>query len=138
MRELTTYINEKLDINNVNLDEFPADGTIDEVVKFLKHNDFKVELDYDDAMKKYHSVFKAFCNEQGNRVFMQHPDGAWLRFAYVDGTPILYQNPIYDFIPGKFKNVYEKEFYDLYTGYYNSESISKSEFLRELNKHFKF
>ncbi len=45
MKELSNYINEKLDINKVNLDEFPSDKDIDTMVNFLKSYNF-TEIDY--------------------------------------------------------------------------------------------
>ena len=60
MKELTRYINEKLDINKINLDSFPIDGTLDESV--CKNVENKVTdfanaiVDIGGALTKYVTV----------------------------------------------------------------------------------
>lgn len=51
MRELSNYITEKLDINNVNLNSngFPFKGTLNEMVEFLKQYGFE---DLSDRIKR--------------------------------------------------------------------------------------
>jgi hypothetical protein len=43
MKELSNYINEKLDINKVNLNniKFPINGTSSEIIEFLEKNGFE-------------------------------------------------------------------------------------------------
>lgn len=69
MKELTNYINEKLDINKVNLPskEFPMDGDMDEVVDFLADHDF-IQIKYHRT--EFYYQYKKDFNNLRTKCFM--------------------------------------------------------------------
>ena len=57
MKELSNYINEKLDINKVNLNsDFPVDGSFDDILAFLVKNKYIKLTDN----RNYRNIFSAF------------------------------------------------------------------------------
>lgn len=70
MKGLADTLMEKLDINKVNLEneEFPLYGTMNDVINFLKSNGF-IELKYHDDVRIYFDYVEDF-NEAGKKCFM--------------------------------------------------------------------
>lgn len=69
MKELTNYINEKLDINKVSLPskEFPMDADMDEVVDFLADHDF-IQIKYHRT--EFYYQYKKDFNNLRTKCFM--------------------------------------------------------------------
>lgn len=55
MKNLNNYITERIRIDNIKCPEFPVDGTLDDIIQFLKENGF-VKLTLEG------NVFKSFIN----------------------------------------------------------------------------
>lgn len=91
MRELSNYINEKLDINKVRLNNsapFPIDGKVEEVEQFLIANGFsEVEErgDFDFYVEKLNSMKTKVYSKEGEDI----------RFADTSYDTISKDNPIF-------------------------------------------
>lgn len=130
MKKLSNYINEKLDINNVNLRriDFPLDKSVEEVANFLIINGFQ-EIE--------HSVLsggleKKFNNANGKAFIRQEETTGrpWIRFADTSNEKISTKNPMFFYSPrGK---EYGKDYPMSYT------QITNKEFLNEITKKFDF
>ena len=138
MKELATYINEKLDIGNVNLKEFPITGPFEEVKQFLTASGFR-EMTTGRVLFSFLEITKLFNNTltfgKGDRVFYTRTDDDLHIIYFGDTTKgsISKKNPLYSIkFEGDDNIVYQK------IVSYLGEEIEKDEFLREINKHFKF
>ncbi len=130
MKELTRYISEKLDINKINLDSFPIDGTLDDIIKFLENQGY---FGFSWLSETPSGWSKAF-NYYKRKSFFSKPEDIWgiayLKFADTTNKNI-----------GKENSIYEIRFDDdnkIFGTMYNRQSIpiSKEEFLERLNKQF--
>lgn len=94
MRELTTYINEKLDINKVNIKnknfgkKFPIDGGMDEIKRYLLKNGFKEVNDRGNF-----DTYVGNLNSMATKVFSVGL--RQLRFADTTYDTINEENPIF-------------------------------------------
>lgn len=122
MKELTTYITEKLDIKTVKLDEFPIDGTIDEIGEFLNMNKFK-------KIEKYEPGF-AFSqvSSQDTRCYLISYSHSWIKFGDMS-KPVSKKNPIFCIV----KEHNQDEFFAEYT-YKDYKQCNKEEFLDLINE----
>jgi len=128
MKELTSYITEKLDINKVNLRDmdFPIDGSITDMAEFLKNYKFEEVLDSYD----YESVNDIFpiLNNCKNKCYMTDIDTYhWIRICDTSRGKISKSNPCI-FIS------YETKNYDLECPHSIDNHISKEECLKYLKK----
>ena len=109
MKELSNYINEKLDINNVRIaKKFPIKGSIKDVIEFLQDNGFtemehfrhpsRTKIDFDDRRAKTYlrsgedSLY--FADTSKKRISKENPivffGGRTRNFAYSDGETYHY------------------------------------------------
>ena len=130
MKELSNYINEKLDINKVNLNgTFPInEENIAEMADFLKGAGFDdVNIDGSNIVKKFNSEKKKcfHLNVQENLIE--------LVFCDTENEKISDNNPIYAI---RKLNINDLIRYIIYNGVNNPKSIEKEEFLKMINKKF--
>ena len=128
MKELTTYINEKLDLDKVNvMGDFPIEGTIDEMGEFLNKNRFK-------KIEKYEPGF-AFSqvSSQDTRCYLISDSHSWIKFGDMS-KHISKKNPIFCVVKEHYEDrcfiEYGPNDYDYYD--------NKREFLELINKTLKF
>jgi len=123
-------IYEKLDINKVKIpNKFPIAETREDVREFLLDNNFK-EVPY---VESWESIAKAF-NSANGLVFMQSMNERWIRFADTKEHIKHYnENPVYTMFFDDDGISYQLDGIELM---YDSEEVSKKEFLKELNKKF--
>ena len=124
---------EKLKIDDINLNEFPIDGTIEEMIKFLEEKGFKYVYcgcGIDEWFSNYKS--KCFYKTKGN-----------LWFGDTSKEKISKDNPIfiYRILYNTFGVFYCDNSGNLYWLAGQRDKIknskeNKEEFLRELNKRF--
>lgn len=130
MRELSSYINEKLDINKVNLiSTFPInEENIAEMANFLKEAGFDdINVDGSNIVKKFNSERKKcfYLNIQENLIE--------LVFCDTENEKISDSNPIYAI---RKLNINDLIRYIIYNGVNNPKCIEKEEFLKIINKKF--
>ena len=125
MDTLTNYITERIRIDNIKHREFPVDGTVKDMVKFLKMNGFE-EFGEEDM-----GVVKQF-NKEKIRGFMMNRDKDILWFADTTKNQISENNPV--FLIFRYGNTNEL--------YYDNENLDKprneSDLLEMVNKRFGF
>lgn len=124
MKELTTYIAEKLDINKVNLNMFPIDGTLEEIISFILANGF---VQYKG--KIYTQIIKKF-NELGSKCCVIENDIIW--WADTSKDEISEDNPIFLFDDDG------HEFCCIVDDSPTAKELSREDFLKRVNKRFKF
>lgn len=131
MKELTSYITEKLDINKVALNsDFPIKGTINDVIVFLEKCGFK---NLGIRPPTAEQIFQEF-EESTGKVFMYDTDANWIRFADNKDGKISKKNPIYTIF-------FNQDIYTTQTsayGYGYTKRDSKEVFGKLLNKRFGF
>lgn len=125
MKNLKDTILEKLKVDDITFNEFPIDGSIEDMIEFLKENGFrfikneeKISVLFDSANSKCYTTYK-------NRIW----------FADTSKEKISKDNPVFTHVDDNHK---------LYTVYFinNLDSVEhiveddKKEFLKELNKRF--
>jgi len=140
MKELTSYITEKLDINNISLSwEIPIESTYDKFVKYLNDNKFK-EIKYDNSKHGLRiNLVKAF-NDEHKRVFMsiRIDNGSYqLYFANTENEKISSSNLCYEI---KYKNNSPYQYATITPFYFqkivNYDVVDIKEFIKELNMNF--
>ncbi len=140
MRELSLYITEKLDINNVSLSwEIPIESTCDKFVKYLKDNKFK-EIDFDKSKHSLRiNLVQAF-NDEHKRVFMLISDdkGPYqIYFANTENEKISSSNLCYEI---KYKNNSPYQYATITPLYFRKivdyNMVDIKEFIKELNMNF--
>lgn len=139
MRHLIDVL-EKLDINKVNLDEFPIDGPGDAIIEFLKANGFIIN---DKEHYLNDQIAIKYANMAGNKnvqAVMYNDGGYLIFFSDTSKRDISEKNPIYT-ITGRTKNniEYRKAYTDTLsvTGEGAIEiELEKKKWLKEVNKHF--
>lgn len=130
MKELTKYITEKLDINKVNLDDrdFPIDGTLDDMIEFLKSQGF-IEIPDTSIKSKLYSVM----NKKKGKVFANAKDW-FIRFADTSKHYIDKEHPVYAIF-------YDERYYIEWINSIKKDDYSlipKEEFLKLLNTRFRW
>ena len=123
---------EKLKVDDIVLDEFPVDGTLEDAVKFLKEYGFK-EIKFE--IKKhflYTSVIKDIENREGRYVVV-NKDDLEIMFGDTSKKDIDERNPLYSILYSM----------DEYTSRTLSQSDStkmkkytKDEFAKEMERYF--
>jgi len=135
MKELSNYINEKLDLDKMNLnDKFPLHGNTKEVIEFLKDNGFK-ELD-DNKIKDFGEYFHEM-NKMSAKVYAFTPDDGdsidSIKFADTTKTEIGNNNPLFHII----YNTESKRFnYQICYKYMNYQYVYKNIFLKNIKQCF--
>ena len=137
MKELHTYITEKLSIDDMVPDnDFPIDGPIKDIVRFLEYDDFENFDDYDLDLN-YFGEYEDFFNKKHKKLFVYNIKSRWVRFADTSMKKISVENPI---IVVKFnedgdekKPTYAVEIDSFWDRYLNKE-----EFKKAIKKVFKF
>lgn len=135
MRELTTYINEKLDLNKVNLhDKFPIDEDSKKVIEFLKAQGFK---ELDDNKIHYWSKYFIEMDKMSAKVYSLTPadddNVDSLKFANTTKARISDNNPLFLIM----HDLTTKEFkYQLYYTDWKYEDVSKEIFLKNIKQYF--
>ena len=138
MKELSNYINEKLDLNKVNLNpqRFDISRDFQKNIKFLKDNSFKkIENNFVD----WKSVFDKM-NEESAKVYAFSPSDTTdtydsLKFANTSEMNISNNNPLFHIL----YNTESKRFE--YQICYNSkeyDKVSKKVFLEKINQYLGF
>lgn len=128
---------EKLDISNVNLKEFPITGPFEEVKQFLTASGFR-EITTGRVLYSYLEISKLFNSTlmigKGDKVFYTRVDDNFHAIYFGDTTKgsISKKSPIYSIAFEGDSNIIYRKIALL------SEEMQKNEFLREINKHFKF
>lgn len=126
MKSLADTLMEKLDIKSVNLDEFPIDGTIDEMGEFLNKNKF-------EKIEKYKIGFGfSTVSNQNNRCYLISYPHTWIKFGDMS-KPVSKKNPIFCIV----KEHNQDEFFAEYT-YKDYKMYNKEEFLDLINETLKF
>lgn len=118
-------ITERIRIDNVKQVRFPVDGTVKDMVKFLKMNGFE------EFGEENMSVVKQF-NKEKIRGFMMNRDKDILWFADTTKNKISSMNPVFLY------NIEEDCFKFIFHEYDGSIECYKYEFEEELNKRFGF
>lgn len=128
MKELTVYITEKLDINKVNLNDFPIDGSFDDILAFLIKNK------YIEFRGIHRNMFSAF-NIASKKAFVSdyYKDTNWnIWFGDTSKGLLSEDNPL--FLIQTEPNS-ERKFY------YSPDNLTnprtKEDFLKALNKYLK-
>lgn len=113
MKELTTYITEKLDINKINLepgiDDFPFDGTYEEHIAFLTRMGYR-EVPWHDV--RFFREFKNEFNNEHDKCFIANGKHGlyynYIFFADTSKTPVKPpKNKMYKIIFGPYSCKYE-------------------------------
>jgi hypothetical protein len=131
MKTIDNYINERLNPRHLGkVSEFPIDGTLEERIKFLENKGFtdigKPSLSPGARVERF-NFFKG-------RVFEYKED--ILRFADTSRNTISKNNPIYVIANSIFS--FNKKYYKEYETVDGDKELTKEEFLKEINKRFKF
>ena len=76
------FVLEKLRIDDIPADfgDFPTDGPIEDIVKFLEDSDFENFDDYDLNISYFREYAKFFNNER-KKLFIYNDKGRWVRIA---------------------------------------------------------
>jgi hypothetical protein len=130
MKPLNNYITERIRVDNIKHLEFPIDGTIDDMVKFLKAYNFE---ECDTKNKKYSS--KVFLNDMKAKSYVISFDYTRIWFADTSKNEISKINPMF-FISLKSSTI--GEIYEIMYGDGTDLKINKNAFVRELKRHFGF
>ena len=138
MKELSNYINEKLDINKINLhDKFPIGKGSQETIEFLKDNRFE-EID-DSIIDDWCDYFDVM-NKKSTKVYAFSPATKSdnldsLKFADTSKAKIGEENPIFHIM----HDLKTKKFrYQLCYDYMKWDDVSKKIFSEKLAQHFKW
>lgn len=131
MRNLKDVL-EKLKVDDISFNEFPLDGTLDDMVKFLEDNNFII-IEEDAATPLF--TVRQYMNLKHKRICYIYMSTSYslLRFADTSKKEISAKNPI--FILSKNNNGYK---YKLASNYDNIKELNKEEFAKLINKHFNF
>lgn len=132
-------IYEKLSVDNISMqsfaDDFPIDGNLKVITKYLKDNGFK-EVDPDRIINIMLGTFTRNFNNLKEKAFcVRTKDNAiWIRFGDTSSNLISEENPI--FTIGKNKN---NNYWRLFIEYMTpwDKELSTSEWLEKLNERFK-
>ena len=130
MKELSTYITEKLDINKVALNDinFPIDSSIEDICEYLKSQGF-IEIPDTGIKSELYSVM----NKKKGKVFVKVKDW-FIRFADTSNHDIDKNHPVYAIF-------YDKRYYIEWINSINKDDFSlvpKEEFLKLLNDKFRW
>ena len=128
LKNLKDIILEKLSVDNIVIvEEFPIDGTMEDIVKFLKEQGFK-QISSSGYISDLVNLTKTKC-------FMSDLTNIW--FADTSEKKVSKDNPIFG-IAYKFYNVYYPKNSNNVRSheYIDIVENDKEEFLRELNKRF--
>lgn len=140
MKELSSYIIEKLDINNIKFnDKFPVEGPKEKIFEFLEDNGFEIE-----EIPKTSLSFKVI-EELGKTKLRKafsfaNSHGFAIYFGDSTSNSISKDNPVY-YIGKNYKKevIFYRVFPSKYTTYATEEEkIDEKEFLKEVNKLFRF
>lgn len=126
MKELKDILLEKLSIDDINLnEEFPIDGTLEEIIDFLKSKGFK-EIETGD------NQINEILNKKRNKCFTLFSGRIW--FADTSKGDISKKNPLF------YIDTYNSHLLVYYIDKYRDKIYitedDESEFLEELNKRF--
>ena len=122
---------EKLRVDDISFNEFPADGTLDDIVEFLEDNNFIIiEEDYAYAL----TTIRKLVNTKHKRICFidKGKNYSLLRFADTSKEEISIKNPI--FIVVKDSNNYEYKTASRYED--GVKELNREEFAKLVNKHF--
>lgn len=127
MKNLKDAILEKLKVDDIMLDiEFPINGTIEDICRFLEENDFKFIENVDKISTLFNSTKSKCYTTYNNRIW----------FTDTSKGEISKKNPVFTYM----NNGYNK-YYTIY--YTNNLGLVKyivendrESFLKELNKYF--
>ena len=136
MKALKDILVEKLKIDDINLNgNFPIDGTLEDMTKFLEENGFKyVECrsDIDECFNKYKS-----------KCFYKNNEYLW--FGDTSKDDVSKKNPIFTYriLQNNFSVYYCRNSSRIYWlvgefGKIKNLKENKKEFLKELNKRFRW
>ena len=134
MKNLKDTILEKLRVDDIRFDEFPVDGTIEEITEFLKSHNF---IRINKKMKLWTDVIKVFMNKSGKLFILEdlRNDDEYIFSLKLINT----QNRAYHdtFFLYNLKRTHEKDFRickieNVYTT--RDEHVEEGKFLNEVNK----
>ena len=115
--------------------DFPADGPIEDIVKFLEDCDFENFDDYDLDIA-YFREYAKFFNKQRKKLFIYNDKGRWVRIADTSMKKISAENPI---IVVKFvKYVEDEPKYAIEIDTFWEEYLNKREFKETIKKVLEF
>ena len=127
---------EKLKVDDIIIDKFPIDGSIEDIIKFLIENGYK-EIPYE---KYWEDTIDRF-SDTADKSFMADfvPNGFnsnMICLSFIDKSNREFKNILFS-ITGMF-NKYEYTILDIETGEDKEDAkvISKSQFLKKVNKLF--
>lgn len=137
MKSIDNYILERLNPRNLGpelIKEFPIDGSIEQIVNFLKSRGFK----HADGIDKgdYYS-FNNVClklNKLKSKVYLIDQSAGWIRFADTKNNKIDEDNPIYCIKSGSSRNTYAVERH----GWWETYITDPKEFLKQITNKFDF
>ena len=131
MKTIDNYILERLNPRHLGkTSEFPIDGTLEEMIIFMYNNGF---TDIGKPSQSPGARVEKFNFFKG-RVFEYKKDDI-LRFADTSRNTISKNNPIY-VIANSIS--FGKRYYKEYETVDGDKELTKEEFLKEINKRFKF
>ena len=116
---------EKLKVDDIILTkEFPIDGTLEDIAKFLEEQEF--------VRIKSGGIPSIIFNENKKRVFINSPRDLW--FADTSKEKISEHNPVFYIHLNKYNK--SNSNFSVYTPSFNIVNNDKKAFLEELNKYF--
>jgi len=126
---------EKLKVDDISLNEFPANGTLDDIIEFLKNSNFII---IEEANPLADSTVRKLINTEHKKIcfiykFMSH---FILRFADTSKKEISTENPIFILVKdnNRYKNIYT---YRIFTQYDDGhKDLDKEEWTKLINKRF--
>jgi hypothetical protein len=97
LKELSNYINEKLDINKVNLtSDFPIDKPISKICDYLSKIGFKQMPFSEDSFYAPGTSLEHMIEYSNEKIFLTYKDNVreWVRFGDLS-KPVTKENPVF-------------------------------------------
>lgn len=134
MRRLKDSILEKLKVDDITFDAFPIDGSVEEILEFLKSNSF---IRIDKKIKLWSDVISEFVNRSGKLFILEdHIKDPNYVFSLklINTKNQAYHNKffLYNLKTTGEKELLICEIIDVYDT--NDERVDEGKFLNELNK----
>ena len=135
MKALKDSIYEKLKVDDISIEDFPINGTIDDICNFLKNEGF---IEGNDLKIMVWSAYFPSMNSYKTKIFYKTlaevPSIAHsIKFANTTKHSISKDNPLFNIILDSKSN---DRIFQLWADRNINETVSEKEFLKELNKHF--
>lgn len=136
MRTLSSYVIERLNprhLGSIKGDKFPVDGTLNEIIEFLKRQGYEEYFWFSQTPKDWIRSF----NDHHEKCFFYNPKNAigyeYIKFANTSETKISKNHPIYQICIEPSTNT---KSYAILIPNHDSIDISKDYFIREIDTYF--